>query len=449
MSDGAGDFIPHTPDEVRDMLRAIGVSSVEELFDVVPAELRDAPVDLPPSLAEPEIVAHLSELAGRNVPAGGGACFLGGGMYDHFVPAAVRAMLARGEFATAYTPYQGEASQGTLQALFEFQTVVCELFGLPVANASLYDGGTSLVEAVNLTATRREARRVLVAPGVNPRYRRVLETYADGLGVSIEVLPEADLGCEAAAIAEAARDESVLAVVVQQPNTYGHLEEVAEIADATHECGAALLAYVDPVAMGVLAPPGEWGAQIAVAEGQSVGNPMVFGGQCVGLFACDETFSRHLPGRLVGETEDLDGRRGYVLTLQAREQHIKRAKAGSNICTNQTLFAIAVAVHLGWLGPQGLRRVAELSAGTAHTAARRITDETPFRLASSRPFLREFALEGPKPAAEVLAGLRDRGVWAGPAAEGYEGIFTVACTERRTPDDVDALVEALVEVGKA
>ena len=443
------DFTPHTDADVAAMLSTIGVGSVEDLFASVPAALRDPAIELQPAMSEPEVVAHLSELANRNAPAGGGANFCGGGIYDHYQPAAVRAVLARGEFATAYTPYQAEASQGTLQALYEFQTMVAELYGLPVSNASLYDGGTALVEAVNLAALRREARRVLVAPGVNPRYRRVLETYADGLGISVEVLPEADLGCEAAAIAEGARDEYVLAVVVQQPNRYGLLEEVSEIADATDESGAVLIGVADPMSLGVLAPPGEWGAAIALGEGQASGNPMAFGGQCVGLFACAESFVRHMPGRLVGETVDADGRRGYVLTLQAREQHIKREKAGSNICTNQTLFALAVAVHLTWLGPEGLRHVGRTSASLAHRAAERIESETAFRLASSRPFLREFALRGPKPAAVALAELRDRGIWAGPASADHDDVFTVAFTEQRTDAQIDALVDALDEVGKS
>jgi glycine dehydrogenase subunit 1 len=389
----------------------------------------------------------LSELASRNVPAAGGLCFLGGGIYDHYVPAAVRAIVGRGEFATAYTPYQAEASQGTLQALFEYQTMIAELLGLAVSNASLYDGGTGLVEAVNLAAMRREARRVLVCPGVNPRYRDVLETYSDGLGVLVEELPASDLGTEPDAVA--ARDEPVLAVVVQQPNHYGFLEEAAEIAAAAREAAAVVIGVADPMTLGLVAPPGEWGAHIAVAEGQALGNPTAFAGQCVGLFACDETFARHMPGRLVGETTDADGRRGYVLTLQAREQHIKREKAGSNICTNQTLFALAVAVHLAWLGPQGLRRLGETAAALAHTASERIEASTPFRLASSRPFVREFALRGPRPAVEVVAEMRHRGIWVGPVSREHDDVFNVALTERRTPHDVSELVEGLREVGKS
>jgi glycine dehydrogenase subunit 1 len=374
---------------------------------------------------------------------------LGGGVYDHYVPAAVRAIVGRGEFATAYTPYQAEASQGTLQALFEFQTMIAELLGLPVSNASLYDGGTALVEAVNLAAMRREARRVLVCPGVNVRYRRVLDTYAGGLGISVEELPDTELGTEAGAVAEAARDEHVLAVVVQQPNAYGFLEDAAQIAAAASDAGAVVIGVTDPMTLGIVAPPGEWGANIAVAEGQALGNPIAFAGQCVGLFACDEHFARYMPGRLVGETVDADGRRGYVLTLQAREQHIKREKAGSNICTNQTLFALAVGVHLAWLGPDGLRRIGEDTHELAHEAAEWIEAETPFGVASSRPFVREFALRGPKPGAEVVAEMRHRGVWVGPTSTEHDDVFNVALTERRTMHDVGELVEALREVGKS
>ncbi len=445
----ARDFVPHTDEDVEAMLGTIGLKSVDDLFEVIPAELRDPAIDLVPALSEAEIVSHVGELASRNAPAATGLCFLGGGLYDHYVPAAVRALMSRGEFATAYTPYQAEASQGTLQALFEFQTMIAALFGLPVSNASLYDGGTALVEAVNLAAMRGEARRVLVCAGVNPRYRRVLETYSDGLGVPVEILPETNFGTDAGAVAEATRDEPVLAIVVQQPNVYGFLEEASDLAAAASEAGAAVIGVADPMTLGVVAPPGEWGAQVAVAEGQALGNPIALGGQCVGLFACDERFARHMPGRLVGETVDTEGRRGFVLTLQAREQHIKRERAGSNICTNQTLFALGVAFHLGWLGPVGLRKIGEISYGLALNAAQSIERQTPFRVASDRHFVREFALTGPKPADEVVAELRHRGVWAGPVAADHPDVFNVAFTERRTPSEIDALVEALREVGKS
>jgi glycine dehydrogenase subunit 1 len=443
----AGDFVPHTPEDVAAMLEVIGASSVDELFAAIPPALRDPSISLVDALPEPGVVAHLKALASRNVPAGEGVNFLGGGLYDHYVPAAARAMQSRGEFATAYTPYQAEASQGTLQMIFEFQTMIAELFGLSVSNASLYDGGTGLVEAVNLAAMRRDGRRVLLCGGVNPRYRRVLETYADGLGIEIEVLPTTDLGTEPGAIAEATRDEPVLAVVVQQPNAYGFLEDAAGLAAAADEAGAVVIGLTDPMTLGIVAPPGEWGAAIAIAEGQALGNPMAFGGQCVGLFACNDEFARYMPGRLVGETVDTEGRRGYVLTLQAREQHIKREKAGSNICTNQTLFALGVAVHLSWLGPGGLQRVGELSSTLAHRAAARIDKETNFTLASSRPFVREFALRGPKAPRETLDELRHRGIFAGPVLD--DDTFNIAFTEKRDAHDIDLLVEALAEIGKS
>lgn len=426
------------------MLGVIGVKTIDDLFAVIPADLRDAPIDLPPALSEPEVVSHLSALAGRNTPSSGGLSFLGGGLYDHYVPACVRAIASRGEFSTAYTPYQAEASQGTLQYLFEFQTMVAALFGLSAANASLYDAGTGLVEAVNLAAARSKARRVVLCPGVNPRYRRVLETYAGGLGITLDVLPESDFGADASALS----GDDLLALVVQQPNFYGVLEEAEDLAAAAKAAGAVTIALTDPVSLGVIAPPGEWGAAIAVAEGQAVGNPVAFGGQCVGLFSCDDTFVRHMPGRLVGQTVDVNGSRGYVLTLQAREQHIRREKAGSNICTNQSLFALMVTVHLSWLGPQGLRHVAEASSAAAAHAASRIESSTAFRLASQRPFLREFALKGPKRARVVLDELHARGIWAGPASTVHDDVFTLAFTERRTAADIDALVEALTEVGK-
>lgn len=359
-------------------------------------------------------------------------------MYDHYVPACVRAMTSRGEFATSYTPYQAEASQGTLQALFEFQTMVAELFSMSAANASLYDAGTGLVEAVSMAISARSGNKVLVCGGVNPRYTSVLKTYAGGLGIEVEVLPESDFGTDPSVIAS-----DVLAVVVQHPNVYGVLEEVRDLRAASGD--AIVIAVCDPVSLGLLEPPGQWGARIALAEGQSVGNPMAFGGQCTGLFACDQSLVRSIPGRLVGETVDSDGRRGYVLTLQAREQHIRREKAGSNICTNQSLFALAIAVHLSWLGPIGLATVAELSASAARYAAGRIAAETEFELATARPILREFPVKGPRPAEEVIGELRDRGIWAGPA---HGDVFTLAFTERRTHPQIDELVTALKEIGK-
>jgi len=437
----AGDFTPHTPEDISAMLAAIGANDVAELFATIPVALRDPSIDLPRAMSEPDVVRHVEELAWRNSPAGAGVCFLGGGVYDHYVPAAVRALVSRGEFATAYTPYQAEASQGTLQALFEYQTMIAELLGLAVSNASLYDGGTALVEAVNLAAMRREARRVLLCDGVNVRYRRVLQTYAGGLGISVEVLPETNFGTDPAVVVG---DGDVLAIVVQQPNAYGFLEDAAELAAATK---AVVIGIADPMTLGLIAPPGEWGAHIAIAEGSALGNPMAFGGQCVGFFACTDEFARFMPGRLVGETVDADGRRGYVLTLQAREQHIKREKAGSNICTNQTLFALASAFHLAWLGPGGLKHVGVLSSGLAHEAAALIEAKTEFRLASDRPFVREFALRGPKPAEQVVSELRHRGLWVGPVPA--PDVFNVAFTERRTTADMDALVEALREVGKS
>ena len=445
---GAGDFVPHTEDDIREMLEVIGVSSVDDLFEPIPQALRDPAIDLMEPLSEPELVRHLSALASRNHAAASGMNFMGGGAYDHYVPAAVRALVSRGEFATAYTPYQAEASQGTLQALFEFQTMIAELFGLSVSNASLYDAGTGLVEAVNMAAMKSDARRVLVGSGVNPRYRRVLETYSDGLGIDVEVLPESDLGTDPKSIEDASAGEQILAVVLQQPNRYGFLEEAAEIAQQAETAGAVMIGIADPMTLGIIAPPGEWGAKIALAEGQALGNPLAFGGQCVGLFACGPEFARQIPGRLVGETVDTEGRRGYVLTLQAREQHIKREKAGSNICTNQTLFALAVAVHLAWLGPVGLKKLGNDAFQKAHLAAGLIDRDTPFRIASSRSFVREFAVRGPLPAAEVIDELRGRGIWAGPSSTDHDDVFNVALTEKRTLSDIAELVEALREIGK-
>lgn len=437
MSD-TNDFTSHTPEQIAEMLSVIGVRSVDDLFVSIPEKLRINELTLPRPMSEPEVARNLKSLAAKNRPAGSESCFMGGGFYDHYVPAVVSALASRGEFATAYTPYQAEASQGTLGYLFEFQTMIAGLFGFPAANASMYDAATACVEAVNLVG----AKRVVVAAGVNPRYSDVLKTYAAGLGVTVEFLQPTDFGNTASDITAAARPDTCF--VIQQPNRWGFLEDVNDLAQAAGDC--PIVAVCDPISLGVLTPPGEWGAAVAVAEGQAVGNPLAYGGQCVGLFACAERYIRKMPGRLVGETQDSDGNRGYVLTLQAREQHIRREKAGSNICTNQSLFALMVTLYLAWLGPRGLEQVAALSNRAARRAAERITESTPFDVVSHRPFLREFAVQSEIPAADVLAHLKRNGIFAGPIIDEFQ--FNLAFTERVGDSEIDQLVDSLGEVPK-
>ena len=335
------------------MLAVIGAGSVDELFQAIPADLRlGEPLDLAPGMAEQEVVEELGRLAARNRSLDELVCFAGRGAYDHYIPSVVWALAGRSEFSTAYTPYQPELSQGVLQALFEYQSMICALTAMEVSNASLYDGATALVEAVRMSLAP-DRRRIVVAGGVDPRLVATVRTYGAGPGLPVDQLPAPD----GAGGMPTSFDADVAAVVVQHPNVYGVLEDVAAWAAVAHASGARLIQVFDPTSLGVIAPPGELGADIAVAEGQSLGNHLAYGGPYLGILAARMSDVRRMPGRIVGETVDVEGRPGYVLTLQAREQHIRREKATSNICTNQTLMAIAATIYLAWLGPTGLREL--------------------------------------------------------------------------------------------
>ena len=435
-------FAPHTEAEVVEMLDAIGLSSLDELFDRIPASVRlDGPLDLPPGVSELEVVEDLRALAGRNRSADDLVCFAGAGAYDHYVPSVVWALAARSEFSTSYTPYQPELSQGVLQALFEFQSMICELTAMEVSNASLYDGATALVEAVNM-ARAGERGRVLVSEGVDPRLVETLRTYGKGPGYEPEIFPAREGRGGAPEVGP-----DVAAVIVQHPNVLGILEPAADLFAAAREGGAKAIHVFDPLSLGVLAPPGELGADIAVAEGQSLGNHLAFGGPYLGLIATKAADVRRLPGRIVGETVDVDGEPGYVLTLQAREQHIRREKANSNICTNQTLMAIAATIYLGWLGPEGLAEVGRQSAAKASYAAERLTELPAVSLLHpGAPFFKEFAIRLPLPAAQVVERLAGQGYLAGvPFPAAGEDVLLVAVTERRTKHQIDGFVAAMGE----
>jgi glycine dehydrogenase subunit 1 len=437
-------FAPHTDDDVDQMLEAIGLSSVDELFDRIPRTVRlNRPLDLPDGVSEMEILADLKALAGRNRSAEDLVCFAGGGAYDHFVPAVVWALAGRSEFYTSYTPYQPELSQGVLQALFEYQSMICDLTGLDVSNASLYDGATALAEAVNLARSSPDRDRVLVSAAVDPRYVDTLRTYGRGAGYQPEVFDVVDgRGGEP----EVAGD--VACVIVQHPNAYGLLEPARELFGEAHAGGARAIQVFDPLSLGVLAPPGDLRADIAVAEGQVLGNHLNHGGPYLGVIATRLDDVRRLPGRLVGETLDVDGRTGYVLTLQAREQHIRREKATSNICTNQTLMAIAATVYLGWLGPQGLEELGRRCVSKAAYAAERLSEVPGVgMLFDDAPFFKEFPIRLPRPAVEVRDALIERGYLGGvplPDADGHA--LLVAVTERRSREEIDGLAMALKEV---
>jgi glycine dehydrogenase subunit 1 len=437
-------FAPHTDADVSDMLGRIGVDSVDDLFEQIPPSVRlDRPLDLPDGVSEMEIVEDLRRLAERNRSADDLVCFAGAGAYDHYVPQVVWALAGRSEFYTSYTPYQPELSQGVLQALFEYQSMICELTGLEVSNASLYDGATALAEAVNLARSTPGRDRVLVSQGVDPRYVETLRTYGRGAGYQPETF-----ALEGGRGGQPIVGPDVAAVIVQHPNRYGLLEPARELFGAAHAGGARAIQVFDPLSLGVLAPPGELRADVAVAEGQVLGNHLNFGGPYLGIIATRLDDVRRMPGRIVGETVDVDGRVGYVLTLQAREQHIRREKATSNICTNQTLMAIAATVYLAWLGPEGLAELGRQCAAKASYAADRLTEIPGIDLLfPDAPFFKEFALTLPRPAVEVRDELVDRGFLAGVALPDADArALLVAVTERRTKAQIDELAEAVREV---
>ncbi|HEX7091159.1 MAG TPA: aminomethyl-transferring glycine dehydrogenase subunit GcvPA [Longimicrobiales bacterium] len=443
-------YVPHSPEDVRRMLDVIGVQSVADLFSQIPREyLLDRPLDLPPPLSEWEAARLLSERAAANESL---VCFAGGGVYDHYVPAAVDAILRRSEFYTAYTPYQPEVSQGTLQVIYEFQSLICELTGLDVANASMYDGASATAEAMLMARgiTRGARPAVAVAGSLHPHYRRVLETYNAGVGLELRTIscgPDGRL--EPEALRAAVRDDTA-AVIVQSPNFFGVIEDWAVAADVAHAAGALLIAVFDPISLALLRSPGDCGADIAVGEGQGLGNAMSFGGPGLGLFACRQQFVRHMPGRIAGATVDQHGRRGFVLTLQTREQHIRREKATSNICTNQALNALAATLYLALVGRQGLRQVAEASLRGAHYAFERLTALDGIApLFPGGPFFKEFALRTERPARELIGAARRRGILAGIALDRFRDVtgipdgLLVAVTEKRSKEEIDRLVEAL------
>jgi glycine dehydrogenase subunit 1 len=437
-----------TPADRDEMLAAIGVSSVDELFEQVPGPLRlGRPLDLPAGMSEAEVHERLAALAARNADAEEQVCFLGAGMYDHYVPAIVDAIVQRSEFLTPYTPYQPEISQGGLQAMFEFQTAMSELTGLPVSTAGLYEGPSSVASAGYLAlGARRGRRRFVVSRGVHPHSRETLATYSAGFGAEIAEVGLEDGVTDAAALA-AAVDEETAAVFLQSPNFLGAVEDVEALGAAAKERGALLVVAVDPMTLGVLKPPGECGADVALGEGQPLGNRLDFGGPSFGFFCGTEELIRKLPGRIAGETDDVDGRRGFVLALQTREQHIRREKATHNICTAQALNALAATIHLAWLGREGFRELGELLVRRTAYARERLAAVDGVELLHDAPVAREFAVRLDAPVDRVLDRCAERGIAAGyPLARDYpehEDGLLVAITERRTREQIDGLAEVL------
>jgi glycine dehydrogenase subunit 1 len=445
------DYTPHTDDEIEAMLAFLGLGSIDELYRTVPEAIRLASgLSLADGLPEPDVMAHIEDLADRNRPVGRDlVCFCGGGAYDHEVPAVVRSLAFRSEFVTSYTPYQPEVAQGVLQALFEFQTLIARLSGMPVANASLYDGAASLVEAVNLSVAASGRGNVWVSSGVDPSWRSVLKTFAQGTGHRIhDVALAGGLTQWDDSVGQISEGQEPGVLVVACPNFLGCLEDIAQARAICDRFKALLVVCFDPVCAGILKSPGDWGADVAVGEGQPLGTALSFGGPYLGLFACTLGHVRRMPGRLVGETVDADDRRAYVTTLRAREQDIRREKATSNVCTNQTLMAVTAAVQLGWLGSAGLEEIAIRSARAAAYCRQNLLAIDGIEAISDAPIVREFGIRLPIDSETVVDRMVDAGFLCGipldPAlTDGRDGGLLIALTERRTKKEIDSFVSAM------
>jgi len=444
-------FIANTDDDRRAMLAAIGAKNFEELVNNIPASARfKGELNLPLAHSEFEVTEALRRLAGRNVNTSTHVSFLGGGAYDHYVPAAVGHLLLRPEFFTAYTPYQPEVAQGTLQVIYEFQSMICELTGMYAANASMYDGGSALAEAMLMAHAATGRKKFVLSNAVHPNYRRILRTYSHGLSLtSVDVDATAKGVTEIAAVT-AAIDKETAAVIVQHPNFFGNLESVHELAEIAHRHEALFIVSVDPISLAILEPPGKYGADIVVGEGQCFGGSLNYGGPYLGIFATTEKNIRRMPGRIAGVTVDAQGRRGFALTLQTREQHIRREKATSNICTNQALLATAATIYLSLMGKQGLREVAEHSTQKAHYLAEQLSSAGGCRLAFAEPFFKEFVVKLPRPASQVIASLIEKKILAGiNLGQFYKGMndhMLVAVTEKRTRAEMNGFAAMLKSV---
>jgi glycine dehydrogenase subunit 1 len=437
-------FVPHTPEQTRAMLDVVGVPDLEALFADIPQAMRPKSFNIPNGLSELEVCRRLQGLAAKNKTDL--VSFLGAGFYDHHIPKAVDAIVSRGEFYTAYTPYQAESSQGTLQAIFEYQTAVCRLLDMDCANASVYDGGSAIFEAMMMAVRKTKRKKLLISESLSPIYRIMLASYTSNLHLELVTAPHRD-GATDLENLEKALDENVAAVVVQNPNFFGVVADYSELFAKAKAKGALGVISVYPVMQSLLKTPGEMGADIAVAEGQSLGLPLSFGGPYLGIMTCSKELVRQMPGRIVGRTVDHDGRTGYVLTLQAREQHIRRAKATSNICSNQALCALRALTTLCLLGPEGLRRTAELCIERSHYAAERLTALRGVTRLNGEAFANELAIKLPISAYEVVDKLTNRGVVPGfPLGRYYKGMenaLLVACTEKHSFEDIGILAEMI------
>lgn len=439
-------YLPHTDRDLEEMLFRIGAKSFAELLATIPSEITlKKSLSLLPGMSETEAVTYLKKISYQNRSEECYTCFMGGGAYDHFIPAVVDAIISRSEFYTAYTPYQAEVSQGTLQAIYEYQSLICALTCMDAANASHYDGATALTEAMYLACNQTGRQKVLVSMGVHPHYRDVMKTYARASEVEIETVPLSD-GVTDADISNEALASSA-ALMIQNPNFLGFVEDISRLADLAHGAGALMVVSADPISLGILEAPGRQGADVVTGEGQGLGNALNFGGPYLGIFAVKQPLIRRVPGRLIGVTSDNQGRRGFVMTLQTREQHIRRDKATSNICTNQSLCALAACVTLELLGEEGLREMADLCLQKAHYLAGEIARIDGFELSYDRPFFKEFPVKYSGDLKKLLSKLSDKGFLVGPNLSHFQadwsGSFLVAVTEKRTRDEMDRLVQAM------
>lgn len=443
-------YVPHTDLERQQMLSAIGVTTIEDLFEAVPSTHRFPKLDLPKPLSEMEVMAELTALSDADEHVADFACFRGAGAYHHFIPSAISHIVLRGEFLTAYTPYQPEISQGTLQAIFEYQSMMCTLTGMDAANASHYDGATSLAEAVTVAvdAGRGKRNKIILSHAINPQYRAVVRTYHQGRDLKIV----GDSGRADIPDLIDLLDDKTAMLAVSYPNFFGQIDDLKQLAEKVHQAGALLVMVVNPISLGILKPPGELGADIVVGEGQPLGIPLSFGGPYLGFFATRTEYVRKIAGRIVGETVDHDGRRAYVMTLRPREQDIRREKASSNICTNQGLMSLTAAVYMSLMGKHGMKKVAELCYHKAHYAAKQIATIPGFSVDTSKPFFNEFVVKCPCPINEINDVLIEKGIIGGyDLGQDYSHLkdhMLVCATEMNTKDEIDGLVEGLKEAAK-
>jgi glycine dehydrogenase subunit 1 len=440
-------FTANTKEQTGEMLKEIGVGSFGDLLISVPKEFLNKKFDIPCALTEIELRNHITEVASKNKAL---LNFIGAGAYEHFIPAAVDALAGRGEFATAYTPYQPEASQATLQAIYEFQSSICALLDMDVSNASMYDGATALAESVNASVKITSRNKVLFPEGLHPHYKKTLETYfKNTTNIKLEQIPTSG-GTIDASLLHNHLDKDTAGVILPTPNFYGCLEDAKNISQKIHENRSLLIALVNPVSLGVLTPPGQYGADFAVAEGQPLGNPLNYGGPYLGIFTCKREFIRYVPGRICAIAKDKKGKRGFVLTLQAREQHIRRERAQSNICSNEALCALNAVIYLSLLGPQGLKELAELNIANAHIAARKISALKGFKLKFDKPFFNEFVVECPIDGEVIQRRLLEKAILVGLplgfVSNRLENCLLICVTETKSAKDIDRLVSALREV---